>query len=214
MSKTPLNTVMQPIPNFGTLRRQAAQESIESLKLLNLGAVDTVFRLLEDAQHTNPKAIYTAYRKQGNQISDLDKKTLGIRKNGFMTYEALADISGDGMHDVIRAHELTVLRASFVLFRYRNAISAERMMKEHCEIPIEVQYDVFHPESCDVCNALHHTPVGSDWGLFPPTGCTCVTAPYGLHVHVDFIGGQLANEERSNRASRPTFIEKIKTLFR
>ncbi|MCB2074963.1 MAG: hypothetical protein H6917_04925 [Novosphingobium sp.] len=192
----------------------AAQEAVERLGLLVPEAVNTVFRLLEDTEVVHPKAICTAFRKEGLQLTDEHKRTLKIRKNAFMTREALAEVSELGMQDPIRAHELTVLRASFAVFRHRNALSAERMMRVHPDMPIEVEYDMFHPDTCELCASLHRKPVGLDWGLLPPSGCTCVTAPYGLHLRVDYIGHAVSLERDVKRAPKPSVVEEIKRLWR
>jgi len=205
---------MNALQDLKTIRRMAAEESVGHLKLLKSHAVTIVDSLLEYGVHEHPKAICAAYRRRGNQISDQEKKALKIRKNAFMNQQALAEISDTGLQDPIRAHELTVLRATFVISRYRTALSAERMILEYAHYPIEVQYDVFHPDACAVCNSLYRKPVPSDWALFPPKGCTCVTAPYGLHLNVDYIGGYLEEEELEKTSSSVSIVEKIKEYFR
>ena len=205
---------MNALQDLKTIRRMAAEESVGHLKLLKSHAVTIVDSLLENAVHEHPKAICADYRRRGNQISDQEKKALKIRKNAFMNQQALAEISDTGLQDPIRAHELTVLRATFVISRYRTALSAERMILEYAHYPIEVQYDVFHPDACAVCNSLYRKPVPSDWALFPPKGCTCVTAPYGLHLNVDYIGGYLEEEKLEKTSSSVSIVEKIKEYFR
>jgi hypothetical protein len=204
---------MSPLPDEKKLRRRAAEEAVAHLGLLKGEAVATVFELLDNPNGLHPRAICTAYRKKGEQLHEGEKKVAGLRKNAFMSREALAEITAKGMQDPLRAHELTVLRGSFAIFRHRHALSAEHIMQEHPNLPIEVQYDVFHPDSCDVCNALYRKPVGPDWGLFAPNGCTCITAPYGLHIRADFIGEVLAEEEQQRRSEKPTLFERIRQIF-
>lgn len=206
-------TAFTPLPDREFFRRQAAQEAVKRLALLEPGAVPTVDRLLLDADALHPKAICTAFRQEGVQLADHEKKLLGIRKNAFMTREALSELSELGIRDPIRAHELTVLRASFSMFRHRNALSAANLICEHPLTPVEVQYDVFHSDSCEVCNELHRKPVGPDWGLFPRKGCTCLTAPYGLHIYVDWIGGCVAQELDIEIAPKSSILKKIKDAF-
>ncbi len=200
---------MQTLPDIQTVRRMAAKEAVECLKLLKPGAIPTVTLLLEDAQHLHPKAICAAYRARGAQITDDEKKAFKIRGNASMSYKALDEIYDAGLGNPIHAHETTLLRAAFVMFRYHNASSIERMMIEHPDHPPEIQYDMVHPDACAVCSALHRKPVPPDWGIFPPGGCSCTTAPYGLHVHIDYIGVQLAKE-----AAQRNVFEKVKRLFR
>lgn len=206
-------SIMNPLPSYIELRRKAAQEAIRRLGLLRVGAAYTVYNLLEDAQALHPKAICTAYRKQGEQLTDEEKEGLGIRKNAFMAREALTELTELGLQDPIRAHELTVLRASFTMFRYRNAVSARGMMREYPDTPIEIRYDVFHADTCDLCKSLDGKLVDVNWGLFPPEGCTCVTAPYGLRVHMDYISGCIAQERNAKHTFTHSLIEKLKELI-
>lgn len=204
---------MNRLPNENTFRRRAAEEAVELLGLLKPEALETVFELLDNPDGSHPRAICTAYRKRGEQLQDAEKKVAGIRKNAFMSRKALAEITAKGMQEPLRAHELTVLRGSFAIFRHGNALSAERMMQQHPELPIEIQYDVVHQDSCNVCNALYRKPVGSDWGLFAPDGCTCITAPYGLHVNADFIGELVAKEERQTPPAKLTLLNRIRRIL-
>ncbi len=204
---------MNRLPDEKMLRSRAAEEAVEYLGLLKAEAVETVFGLLNNPDGSHPRAICTAYRKKGDQLHAGEMKLAGIRKNAFMSRKALAEISAKGMQDPLRAHELTVLRGSFAIFRLRNALSAEHLMQKHPNFPIEVRYDVVHPDSCDVCNALHGKPVGPDWGLFAPDGCTCITAPHGLHIHVDWGGEVLAKEERQRLSEKPSLLAKIRRIF-
>lgn len=122
---------------------------------------------------------------------------------------ALAELSDSGLHDPIRAHEVTVLRASFSMSRYRNAASAADFLRQNPRTPVKVLYDVFHHDGCKVCRALDGIAVGSDWGLFAPKACTCTTAPYGLKIDVDWISGCIAEELEADVASKPSFYEKF-----
>lgn len=187
---------MDILPDEMTFRRLAAEEAVSKLVLLRPEAVETVFKLLENPNGLHPKAICTAYRKEGEQLSPAEKGLAGIRRTAFMSRKALGEISPLGMQDPVRAHELTVLRGSFAIFRHSNALAAEGVMREHTDLPITVQYDVFHPESCSVCASLDGELVGPDWGLFAPDGCTCVTAPYGLRVYADFFAQVIEREKR------------------
>ena len=106
-----------------------------------------------------------------------------------MSKKALSEISDKGAEDPTRAHETTLLRASFVMFRYRNALSISKMMEDHPQYPVQIQYDIFHPDACETCKALNEKSVPANWGLFAPCKCVCVTAPYGLRSVVDWFAG-------------------------
>jgi hypothetical protein len=205
---------MSSLPDEKVLRRRAAEEAVAHLGLLKPEAAETVYRLLDNPDGSHPRAICAAYRKEGSQLLEEEKNKASLRKNAFMSREAIVEISPKGMHDPLRAHELTVLRGSFAVFRHRNALSAQHIMQEHPNLPIEVQYDVFHPDSCDVCKALHGKPVGPDWGLLAPDGCTCVTAPFGLQIHADFIGEVLVEEEQQKRSEKPSLVAGLWQIFK
>ena len=169
------------------VRALAAQEAVDRLGLLKSSAVGTIKDLLARSEGEHPRVACANLRKLGVQVSSDTKKSLGIRTNAFMSEAALGEINPKGLADPIRAHETTLLRASFVIFRYRNATFADELRATHPEYPIEVQYEVFHPDACETCCSLHKMPVPSDWGLFAPSSCTCDTAPYGLHLEIDYL---------------------------
>ena len=205
--------VMDSLPDQQSIRMGAAQEAVEHLGLLKPGAAATIKDLLCDFHGEHPRSVCTTYRKMGGQLSDDEKRAIGIRANAFLSRAALAEISEKGMLDPIRAHEITLLRASFVIFRHRNAQSYARMMANHPDYPIEIQYDVFHPDACTVCSGLDRTPVPADWGLFAPTGCTCLTAPYGLRSEVDFNAPLLAATKKVGAKSANSFLAKVRAFF-
>lgn len=204
---------MDRLPNQQTIRTRAAHEAVDHLGLLRPEAAATVINLLSNFQGEHPRSACTAYRKTGEQLSDDEKRENGIKVNAFMSRAALAEISEKGLADPIRAHEITLLRASFVTFRHRNAQSCARMMADHPDYPIEIQYDVFHPDACPVCASLDRTPVPPDWGLFAPAGCTCVTAPYSLRSEVDFVAPLRTAAEKVGTKAEISFLAKLRAYF-
>ena len=208
-----VSLVMDSLPAQQALRSRAAQEAVEHLGLLKPEAAATIKDLLSDFQGEHPRSVCTAYRKMDEQLSDDEKRAIGIRANASLSRAALAEISEKGMLDPIRAHETTLLRASFVIFRHRNAQSYARMMADHPDYPVEIQYDVFHPDACTVCTGLDRTPVPSDWGLFAPAGCTCLTAPHGLRSEVDFGAPLRAATKNVGDKSEISFLGKVHAFF-
>ena len=204
---------MDALPEIDAMREKAAIEAVHRLALLKPQAVPTLIMLMANSQGEHPRTSCSAFRKQGTQLSDDEKRTLKIRVNASMSRCALGEISTLGMADPIRAHELSLLRASFAIFRHRNAKSTAQMMLDHPDHPIEITYEIFHPDACDDCNARHGSPVPHDWGLFAPDDCTCITAPYGLHVTVDFFASLVAREEHEKQARTGSFRQTIKALF-
>ena len=204
---------MDSLPDQQTIRKRAAHEAVERLGLLRPEAAETIIDLLSNFQGEHPRSACAAYRKTGEQLSDDEKRAIGIRSNAYLSRAALAEISEKGMEDPIRAHETTLLRASFVILRHRNAQSSARMMVDHPDYPVEIQYDVFHPDACPICASLDRTPVPRDWGLFAPVGCTCVTAPYGLRSEVDFLAPLRTTAKKSAAKSEISFLARLRAYF-
>lgn len=201
---------MDDLPDAATIRGLATKEALTRLGLLKPPAAPTITALLENLAGEHPRTACTAYRKTGEQVSAEEKRRLGVRANAFLSRQALGELSEKGLADPLRAHELTLLRASFVLSRYRNAASYEKAMADHPEVRMDVRYDAFHHDSCDVCRTLHDTPVGRDWGLLAPEGCACPTAPYALRLDADWLGPARDTEAREPESARPGFLDKLR----
>jgi len=204
---------MDELPDIPTIRLLAARESVARLGLLKPAAVPTIVTLLENRAGEHPRTVATAWRKAGEQVSVDEKRMLGIRPNAFLSREALDELAEKGFADPLRAHELTLLRATFVMFRHRNAVSYRKVMAEHPAVRMEVRYDAFHHDSCGVCKSLHDTPVGTDLGLFAPNGCTCLTAPHGLRLDADWLGADREAGSGEREPGTPTFLERIRTFL-
>ena len=204
---------MDDLPDDPTMRLMAAREAVAYLGLLKPAAEPTIVRLLENRAGEHPRTVATVWRKAGEQVSAEEKRILGIRPNAFLSREALDELAERGFADPLRAHELTLLRATFVLFRHRNAVSYRKVMAEHPDVRMEVRYDAFHHDSCEVCKSLHDTPVGTDWGLFAPDGCACMTAPHGLRLDAEWLGADREAGSGKREPGTPTFLEKIRTFL-
>lgn len=201
---------MNDLPDTATIRLQATNEALTRLGLLKPLAAPMITGLLENLAGEHPRTACAAYRKSGEQVSRDEKRKLGIRANAFLSRKALEELSEKGLVDPLRAHELTLLRASFVLSRYRNAASYAKVMADHPEVRMEVRYDAFHHDSCDVCKNLHDTPVGPDYGLFAPEGCACPTAPYALRLDADWLGPVRDTGADGPESARPGFLDKLR----
>lgn len=204
---------MDDLTDVSTMRLLAAREAVARLRLLRPAAEPTIVTMLENRAGEHPRTVATAWRKAGEQVSAEEKRMLGIRPNAFLSREALNELAERRSADPLRAHELTLLRTNFVMFRHRNAVSYQKVMAEYPEVRMAVRYDAFHHDSCDVCKSLHDTPVGADWGLFAPDGCTCLTAPHGLRLDADWPGADREAGSGGREAARPTFLEKVRTFL-
>lgn len=171
------------------LRRNAAQEAVDYLGLLKPQAVNSIENLLSDATSVHPAAICTAYRKNSPQISDEAKKSLGIRKNGFLSSQAFAELSEIGLKNPLRAHELTVLRASFVLLRYCSVQSSLEISTKIGSAFIGFLFDA-SVDACKSCRGRDGEIVVDPMSaIFPHSDCSCVTANYGIRAHIDWLAG-------------------------
>lgn len=204
---------MDDLPDAATIRVQATHEALARLGLLKPLAAPTIVALLENLAGEHPRTACTAYRKTGEQISAEEKRRLAIRANAFLSKKALSELSDKGLVDPLRAHELTLLRASFVLSRHRNALSYARVMADHPEVRMVVRYDAFHHDSCDACKNLHDTPVGPDWSLLAPEGCACLTAPYALRLDADWLGPARNFGAREPKSGTPTFLKTLRAFL-
>lgn len=206
-----MKSSMEPLPDEQSLRLMASQEAIDRLGLLNPDALSTVLELLHNPDGEHPRSVCAQYRKRGSQVTTEKKKAIGIRANAFMSKIALREISNKGLLDPIRAHEKTLLRASFTYFRYRNALAYEKLLGEHSSEFGDVLYDISHADACETCLDRDQRSVPKNWGVFAPANCTCETAPYGLRLDYDFISEQLAKEG----SSKPhTLLKLIQSWFR
>jgi hypothetical protein len=135
----------------------------------------------------HPKSICTRFRSDLPQISDEEKRKLGIKKNGFMSEKALSELTPQGLLEPLYAHEVTLLRATFSFRRYQHLMQADyyRDLVKQCFIGF--QYDVFG-ESCAGCKPLDGLVVHEDDAdILAPIDCTCRTANYALEPKIDWL---------------------------
>lgn len=171
------------------IKRQAVREAISALGLINPEAEDRLLALLRDQVDIHPRQISTGYRKEGEQLSKDEKKALGLRSNAFFSRQAFEDLTEDGRHEPLMAHETVLLRATFTLAanRYRTLESFKTSELNSIKAFQGIKYDVMQM-SCPVCGPLDGKIVKIDEApIFPMEGCTCDTANYGYAAHIDFL---------------------------
>jgi hypothetical protein len=129
-------------------RFDCAAEAIHVLGYLRADAADVIADMIEEVMVKTPRMTTTAYRKAGDQVSDAEKKALGIRKNGFLSRAAFDDLTDKGRTKPFDAHEMTLRRATFSFHRVRTIMQGW-----------EYGYDEFRhlsfDETCPACGALH-----------------------------------------------------------
>lgn len=106
-------------PSYPSHEARLLNEAIAALGYLNTEAFEHLLPLMPRCLYEHPRQVATWLRKQGEQISPAEKKALGIRRNAFMSRQALADLTAKGLASPLKAHEVTLLRATFSMFRLR-----------------------------------------------------------------------------------------------
>jgi len=68
------------------------QSAIIELGLLKLEFDTAIAIMMESCEGQHPRAISTEYRRIGEQLSDQEKRALGLRKNMFFSREAFESL--------------------------------------------------------------------------------------------------------------------------
>lgn len=170
-------------------RLDCASEANQALGYLRPGAGEVIADMIEEVMVNHPRLTATTYRKAGEQVSDAEKKALGVRRNGFLSQSAPGDLTEKGRIKPLDAHEVTLRRATFSFHRVRTI----RQGWEHGYD--EFEHSSFDP-TCPACDALDKKITsGADAQVFPPSGCICETGRFGLTIHIDYIA-ELVDRER------------------
>ncbi|WP_323810207.1 hypothetical protein [Sphingobium baderi] len=168
------------------IKFEAAKEAVEHLGLIKSGAIATIVGMMHGlAEH--PRAIATAYRKDGAQLSRDEKKAAHIRANAFMSRQAYEDLTDKGKANPLNGHELTLLRAGFTENRYRR-------IRLHDETPDNIK-DYFvgfeyqtHSSDCPFCKRVDGTIVqNAEVAILPSPDCVCETANYFVSAKMDWL---------------------------
>ena len=170
------------------MRLAATREAIEHLGLLKPEAQDIIYHLTDDrfAEH-HPRARCTAYRKDGEQLMKQELKALGLRSNAALSKKAFGELSEKGLAVPLEAHEKTLLRAVFVLFRWQAVKQGQASSSKIAKFRDEYKVSTAHRD-CPACNAIDDKIFkGDDAPILPVEGCICDTANFTLRKHVDFL---------------------------
>ncbi len=173
-----------------SIKIQCAREAIAALGLLLPEAAPKIAALMDFHDGRSLVQIATAYRKAGAQIPDAAKKSIGIRKNAFMSIEALTDLDERGLIRPLAAHELTLLRAMFSYIRYKK-------FKYYSSYKNTIiRYDCLNITSCAGCRRIAETEIDpSSFSELPPTDCeteTCNTGIIGRFKHLPNTRGDFS----------------------
>lgn len=169
------------------IEEAAARAAITDLGLLKADAIPTIARLLQGDMSEHPRAIATRYRKEGDQIPDADKRVLGIPRNGFLSHQALAEITPAGLAEPLTAHETTLLRGVFIVIRYRRVAEGVKLKEQFGKCFVGFAHETLHRE-CVACHRLDGLVTdAANAAIFPPAGCSCLTANYGISPKIDWL---------------------------
>jgi len=138
------------------LTKEALEEAMQNLEYLTLDAFAPMLKLLLSGKGAPPKQLATEHRKQGEQISSEEKKTLGIRANSFFSKRALLELTDKGIKNPLHAHEITLLRATLYAQKARSVRQAAEA--DYYEFIIHGGLR----EECPVCARLHGKKVSAN----------------------------------------------------
>ncbi|MDD1452657.1 hypothetical protein NHF48_019770 [Sphingomonas sp. H160509] len=171
-----------------TIEHDAAREAVMTLGLLTPDAIPTIARLINANFNEHPRAVATRYRKEGDQIDDAAKKTLGIRKNGFLSKASYSEITNLGLASPLTAHETTLLRATFTVARH-NRVAQGEATREHLGTKFAgYLHETLHRE-CSACNELNGAITdAAGAAIMPPATCVpgCF-ANYDIRAKIDWL---------------------------
>lgn len=172
------------------IEEQAAREAVTTLGLLTPDAIPTIARLLNADLSEHPRAIATRSRKEGEQLADADKKVLGIRKNGFLSKRALAEITPLGIATPLTAHKTTLLRATFSLIRHHRIVEGEQARESLGRVFGGYLHETLHRD-CLACNRLNGKLTdAANAAIIPPADCVSgCFANYGIRAKIDWLAG-------------------------
>jgi hypothetical protein len=174
--------------DFGTMRLAAAREAVSALGLLKPAAEAIICHCLDARLDDHPRARCLAYRKHGEQLSIDEKRSAGLRANAFFSWAAYDELTDAGRREPLKAHETTLLRAVFTMFRY-GVVTRARAEIGRPEFDDKFKHETTHT-LCPGCNEVDGIVArGDQVELFPPSGCTCLTANYILKPHIDRLAG-------------------------
>jgi hypothetical protein len=170
------------------MKTEAAREAVETLKLVTPAAIPTIAGLLQEDMRDHPRAIAADYRKTGDQMSDDEKRALGIRKNAFLSRQALAQLTVEGRLEPLTAHERTLLRATFTLIRSQRVTKEGELRLQLGKAFVGFKHETLGRE-CPACNRLDGiVSNAADAHVLPPTDCVAgCTANYGIRPKIDFL---------------------------
>jgi hypothetical protein len=171
--------------DYDMMRLAAAREAVLTLGLLVPSAEARIYHFLDEGLTDHPTARCRAWRKHGEQMTPEEKKAAGIQPRAFYSREAFVELTDTGRLRPMDAHDVTLLRAQFSVFRYSAAVKSREVLEAYPNS--FYKHETLHSK-CPACNRLDGRQAPADEiELFPPAECTCETANYSVTPHIDWL---------------------------
>lgn len=159
-----------------------AEEAVTALGFIKPQHVDLIATLLTLCEVHHPREIFTKFRKRGEQLSRDEKKAIGLRANAFMSREAYDQLTAVGHKEPLDAHYVTLLRATFSMFRDRtlrsDVVHHPGANLSYCAID----------RQCSTCRRLDGQPLKKELAAsLPPPDCPVPACNITFSWHVDWF---------------------------
>lgn len=165
---------------------EATREAVTRLGYLKSQAIPTILHLIENGMDHHPRALATAYRRDGEQLSKEEKKTFGIRGNAFMARHAFDELTDKGRASPLLAHEITLLRAVFTKIRF-DRLTSHGLSDELTSCLDGYKYDTLNPD-CPFCSRVDGKVVAADKvEILPAADCQCETSNYMISPQLNWL---------------------------
>lgn len=157
-------------------------EAIKSLGYIKPNYTSELAEMLgADFGVVHPYQVARLFRQKGEQISNEEKRSLGLRSNTALSRAALNSLTEKGLRLPKQAIEITLLRAAFSGFRARAIEATPR------EPDWYVRATGLHPcRKCEELNGKNFLP--TEISPLPPPGCEREACSLHLAARCDFIG--------------------------
>lgn len=164
-------------------RDVAIAEAINTLCLVTPEAFEDLRSALDQCFPTSagfgglhPRQVCLTMRKDGEQLSLDQKRSLGLRASAFMSARLASQLAPDGLRAPLEAHLSTLLRALFSALRYERIRSSEGPN-------VHAEYEVGHLD-CPGCSRLSGKSPSDHGVVLPPTDCLYDRCLLGVRTRV------------------------------
>jgi len=163
-------------------------EAISALGYVKPEYASVLEALMPRCMTEHPHAVAREIRKTGTQITDDEKTRLGIKRNGFMSREALSMLTDHGKQHPLLALENTLLRALFSCYRERHIEELYELQRQ-CDKPVFALIKGAVAD-CPGCAKLDLKVRPSEAAAqFPIVGCSRDACAVLMEADIDFLTG-------------------------